>query len=195
MLHWNRLSDHVGRKPVLLFGLLGTIVSITMFGLSRSFWSLALWYNFFDTLKYSLGDVIHFATVSQPLLEWRAQWERWNCQKCACRNCRRFERRPGVLLSSTFLCGRPGHRVWLVDFSPLLLLIPYHLRQIFCWWLLVATTRSLARILPAAFLGRIPIFPSMSGCGFLFPHSIHHCRGILRRGWLIDALKTLSLIY
>ncbi|KAI9453846.1 MFS general substrate transporter [Lactarius psammicola] len=42
VLHWNRLSDHVGRKPILLFGLLGTIVSITMFGLSRSFWSLAL---------------------------------------------------------------------------------------------------------------------------------------------------------
>ena len=46
VLHWNRLSDHVGRKPILLFGLLGTIVSITMFGLSRSFWSLALAYVF-----------------------------------------------------------------------------------------------------------------------------------------------------
>ncbi|KAH9036967.1 MFS general substrate transporter [Lactarius pseudohatsudake] len=42
VLHWNRLSDHVGRKPILLFGLLGTTVSITMFGLSRSFWSLVL---------------------------------------------------------------------------------------------------------------------------------------------------------
>lgn len=41
VLYWNRLSDHVGRKPILLFGLFGTIVSITMFGLSRSFWSLA----------------------------------------------------------------------------------------------------------------------------------------------------------
>ncbi|KAH9056524.1 MFS general substrate transporter [Lactarius vividus] len=39
---WNRLSDHVGRKPILLFGLLGTTVSITMFGLSRSFWSMVL---------------------------------------------------------------------------------------------------------------------------------------------------------
>jgi predicted MFS family arabinose efflux permease len=42
--HWNRLSDHVGRKPVLLFCLAGTIVSIIMFGLSRSFWILALRY-------------------------------------------------------------------------------------------------------------------------------------------------------
>ncbi|KAH8989287.1 major facilitator superfamily domain-containing protein [Lactarius akahatsu] len=42
VVHRNRLSDHVGRKPILLFGLLGTIVSITMFGPSRSFWSLVL---------------------------------------------------------------------------------------------------------------------------------------------------------
>ncbi|KAH9023073.1 major facilitator superfamily domain-containing protein [Lactarius deliciosus] len=42
MLQWNRLSDRVGRKPILLSGLLGTTVSITMFGLSRSFWKLAL---------------------------------------------------------------------------------------------------------------------------------------------------------
>ncbi|KAN0119048.1 major facilitator superfamily [Russula decolorans] len=40
ILQWSRLSDYVGRKPVLLFGLLGTIVSIILFGLSRSFWAL-----------------------------------------------------------------------------------------------------------------------------------------------------------
>ncbi|KAH9056509.1 hypothetical protein EDB87DRAFT_1219886 [Lactarius vividus] len=33
----NRLSDRVRRKPILLSGLLGTIVSITTFGRSRSF--------------------------------------------------------------------------------------------------------------------------------------------------------------
>ncbi|KAH9166546.1 MFS general substrate transporter, partial [Lactarius sanguifluus] len=42
VLQWNRLSDRVGRKPILLLGLLGTTVSITMFGLSRSFWKLTL---------------------------------------------------------------------------------------------------------------------------------------------------------
>jgi len=39
-LQWSRLSDKVGRKPVLLCGLLGTIVSSLLFGLSRSFWAL-----------------------------------------------------------------------------------------------------------------------------------------------------------
>lgn len=43
VLPWNRLSDNIGRKPILLTGLLGTTVSITLFGLSRSFWALALW--------------------------------------------------------------------------------------------------------------------------------------------------------
>ncbi|KAI0260280.1 major facilitator superfamily domain-containing protein [Gloeopeniophorella convolvens] len=42
VLQWSRLSDHIGRKPVLLAGLLGMIVSIILFGLSRSFWALVL---------------------------------------------------------------------------------------------------------------------------------------------------------
>ncbi|KAN0140331.1 major facilitator superfamily [Lactarius tabidus] len=37
VLQWSRLSDHVGRKPVLLCGLVGTIISSILFGLSRSF--------------------------------------------------------------------------------------------------------------------------------------------------------------
>jgi len=44
-IYWNRRSDHVGRKPVLLIGLAGTIVSIIWFGLSRSFWTLLLRYD------------------------------------------------------------------------------------------------------------------------------------------------------
>ena len=43
VLHWNRLSDHIGRKPVLLSCLFGVIVSVIGFGLSRSFWALVLW--------------------------------------------------------------------------------------------------------------------------------------------------------
>ncbi|KAH8993663.1 major facilitator superfamily domain-containing protein [Lactarius deliciosus] len=40
VLQWSRLSDYVGRKPVLLCGLLGTIVASILFGLSRSFTAL-----------------------------------------------------------------------------------------------------------------------------------------------------------
>ena len=40
VLQWSRLSDHVGRKPVLLCGLIGTLVASILFGLSRSFSAL-----------------------------------------------------------------------------------------------------------------------------------------------------------
>lgn len=33
---WGRLSDRIGRKPVLLWGLAGTALSMLMFGFSRS---------------------------------------------------------------------------------------------------------------------------------------------------------------
>ncbi|KAF8875938.1 major facilitator superfamily domain-containing protein [Infundibulicybe gibba] len=40
-MQWSRISDHVGRKPVLLIGLMGISASILLFGLSRTFWTLA----------------------------------------------------------------------------------------------------------------------------------------------------------
>ncbi|OAX35122.1 MFS multidrug-resistance DHA1 sub-family [Rhizopogon vinicolor AM-OR11-026] len=41
-LHWNRLSDHVGRKPVILTGLFGISMSMFLFGLSETFGGLVL---------------------------------------------------------------------------------------------------------------------------------------------------------
>ena len=35
---WGGLSDRYGRKPVLLFGCLGTIISLLLVGFSTSFW-------------------------------------------------------------------------------------------------------------------------------------------------------------
>ncbi|KAF9230340.1 major facilitator superfamily domain-containing protein, partial [Melanogaster broomeanus] len=39
-LQWNRLSDYVGRKPVLLMGNFGLCISMLCFGLSSTFWGL-----------------------------------------------------------------------------------------------------------------------------------------------------------
>lgn len=37
-IHWGRLSDRIGRKPVLLLGLLGTMTSLLIFGFSTNFY-------------------------------------------------------------------------------------------------------------------------------------------------------------
>jgi len=42
VFQWSRLSDHIGRKPILLLSLVGSVVSTILFGLSRSFWALVL---------------------------------------------------------------------------------------------------------------------------------------------------------
>ncbi|KAF8875919.1 major facilitator superfamily transporter, partial [Infundibulicybe gibba] len=41
-MQWSRVSDRVGRKPVLLIGLVGLSASILLFGLSRTFWTLVI---------------------------------------------------------------------------------------------------------------------------------------------------------
>ncbi|KIJ19135.1 hypothetical protein PAXINDRAFT_70406 [Paxillus involutus ATCC 200175] len=42
VLQWSRVSDHVGRKPVLLLGIFGLSLSMLFFGLSRTFTGLIL---------------------------------------------------------------------------------------------------------------------------------------------------------
>ncbi|KIJ67036.1 hypothetical protein HYDPIDRAFT_174302 [Hydnomerulius pinastri MD-312] len=42
VLHWSRLSDHIGRKPVILTGLFGLSASMYCFGLSKTFWGLVM---------------------------------------------------------------------------------------------------------------------------------------------------------
>ena len=42
VLHWSRVSDHVGRKPVILTGLFGLSLSMYCFGLSKTFVGLVM---------------------------------------------------------------------------------------------------------------------------------------------------------
>ena len=42
VLHWSRLSDVVGRKPIILSGLLGLSLSMYSFGLSTTYWGAVL---------------------------------------------------------------------------------------------------------------------------------------------------------
>ncbi|KAE9402515.1 MFS general substrate transporter [Gymnopus androsaceus JB14] len=42
VLQWSRASDYMGRKPVLLIGLAGSMISMMLFGLSKTFWALVI---------------------------------------------------------------------------------------------------------------------------------------------------------
>ncbi|RDB26101.1 Protein ZINC INDUCED FACILITATOR-LIKE 1 [Hypsizygus marmoreus] len=55
VLHWSRMSDLVGRKPVFLIGLFGLSMSMYCFGLSRTFWGLVLSRSLNGALNGNIG--------------------------------------------------------------------------------------------------------------------------------------------
>jgi len=57
VLHWSRLSDRVGRKPVILTGLFGLSLSMYCFGLSRTFWGLVLSRSLNGALNGNIGVI------------------------------------------------------------------------------------------------------------------------------------------
>ncbi|CEJ93617.1 hypothetical protein VHEMI09195 [[Torrubiella] hemipterigena] len=42
LMYWGRMSDHSGRKPVLMISLVGSVIFPAMFGMSKSIWQMAL---------------------------------------------------------------------------------------------------------------------------------------------------------
>ncbi|KAF7293024.1 Major facilitator superfamily multidrug-resistance DHA1 sub-family [Mycena indigotica] len=57
VLYWSRLSDQIGRKPVILSGLIGLSISMYCFGLSRTFWGLVLSRSLNGALNGNIGVI------------------------------------------------------------------------------------------------------------------------------------------
>ncbi|KIM36642.1 hypothetical protein M413DRAFT_448986 [Hebeloma cylindrosporum] len=57
VLYWSRISDRLGRKPVILTGLFGLSLSMYCFGLSRTFWGLVLSRSLNGALNGNIGVI------------------------------------------------------------------------------------------------------------------------------------------
>ena len=42
LIHWGRLADRIGRKPVLIYSLVGTAIGPVLFGMSKTIWQMIL---------------------------------------------------------------------------------------------------------------------------------------------------------
>ena len=55
VMYWSRLSDIIGRKPILLLGTAALAVSMVSFGLSKTFWGLVVSRCIFKALNSNAG--------------------------------------------------------------------------------------------------------------------------------------------
>ncbi|KAJ4477906.1 major facilitator superfamily domain-containing protein [Lentinula edodes] len=74
VLYWSRLSDRVGRKPIILIGLLGLTLSTACFGVSSTFWGLILSRCLSGALngnagviKSMMGEITDETTIAQAM--------------------------------------------------------------------------------------------------------------------------------
>ncbi|KAK7533066.1 major facilitator superfamily domain-containing protein [Phyllosticta citribraziliensis] len=73
MIPWGRAADRIGRKPVLLFSMTGIALSISIFGMAKSFWQMVL----FRCMAGIFGGVIvtvraMISEISTPKTQARA---------------------------------------------------------------------------------------------------------------------------
>jgi MFS family permease len=72
VFQWSRLSDRIGRKPVLMLGMMGTIMSMLAFGLSRTFWALVI--RFVELIIFA-ASFHRTVNIIQPLSMWAFKWK------------------------------------------------------------------------------------------------------------------------
>ena len=56
-MYWGGLSDRLGRKPVLLFGCAGTLVSLLIVGFSTNYWTALLGRALGGVLNGNIGVI------------------------------------------------------------------------------------------------------------------------------------------
>ncbi|KAJ3321366.1 hypothetical protein HDV06_004351 [Boothiomyces sp. JEL0866] len=85
-LPWGRISDRVGRKPVLLIGLVGNAITCTLFGMSKSLWfaiamratcgflngSFDIYSGNVGVVKSMLGEISNSSNRGRAFSYWQA---------------------------------------------------------------------------------------------------------------------------
>ncbi|KAI9434850.1 hypothetical protein H4582DRAFT_2174405 [Lactarius indigo] len=143
-LQWSRVSNHIGRKSILLLGPEGSVVPTILFGLSRS--SCAL----FSGAPGLCSPPAHTLTWrhSQSLFDRRLEWQPWRYSM------------PAELADEINVAR---------EFS---LSLTARMAGYIIWGRLVATARSLARSPLSSFLGQVPLSPAVHRDCWLCPHII-----------------------
>jgi len=70
--NWSRASDRIGRKPIILCGLGGLCLSMTLFGLSKTFWGLVFrWVRIHATKNSVMLDSLWSSRRPCRIIEWK----------------------------------------------------------------------------------------------------------------------------
>ncbi|OCF36653.1 hypothetical protein I316_01906 [Kwoniella heveanensis BCC8398] len=79
--HWAKLSDKIGRKPVILFGLAGVAFSGSIFGLATSFWMMILFRSLSGALngnvaviRAAIGDMTDETNSTEAFAMYGLTW-------------------------------------------------------------------------------------------------------------------------
>jgi MFS family permease len=73
---WGTLSDRIGRKPIILMGLMGTVVSSLIFGFAKNYW-IALFARFLGGPLN--GNVAVMQTMVAEIVKNPRHERKWHC--------------------------------------------------------------------------------------------------------------------